>query len=343
MEYVFDATPVQRRSYARFILAGNGEGNYDLRAMAEWEPESLRPWADHVALFDDAALGQLTSRGWPDYWWATLGASDASVDDLAARIAAAPPTEPYMPTTCTPPFARVYLLIGADTDRALTHLGDLGRERQVVRWICENNGLAVPPTGSAVRRFTRTPQIIADRYEPTPGLRTDIEAADILADPRGVGCALPLSVVLEVDLSLLDSPLKGTFPFFMSFCSDCEADEEILGYRGWKRDTDKIVFDEERDERCPGYDEGTPDPLTDVGLRPSHRYDPQTRLRSRSRDAGRLGGRPSWRQYPDWPGCCGQPMFFVGQIDIGHFGGVGGTSHAFACECGTATQLTQIS
>ncbi len=338
MEYVFQATPEQRRAYARFILAGNGEANYDLRAMAEWEPESLRPWADHVTRFDDDALEQLTSQGWPDYWWAALGASDASVDDLAARIAATPPSGHYTPTTCTPAFARVHLLLGADTDRALTHLGDLGREHELVRWICENNGLAVPPTGPAIRRFTRTPQIIADRHEPTPGLRTDVRAADILADPRGLDCAMPLSVVLDVDLSLLDSPLKGTYPFIMSFCSDCEADEEILGYRGWKRD-DKIVFDEERDERCDGNDEGIPDPLTNVGLRPSDRYGPRTR----SREVGRLGGRPSWRQYPDWPGCCDQPMFFVGQIDIGSFGGVGGNSHGFGCECGAGMQVTQIS
>jgi hypothetical protein len=198
-------------------------------------------------------------------------------------------------------------------------------------------GLWVPPTGPAVRRFSRQPQIIAKKHpSPEPGLRVGPPATEILADPRGLGCALPLSVVLDVDLSLVDGPLKGMHPFILSSCTDCEADEEIRGYRGWRR-PDLVVFDEERDETCPGYDEGPPKLPEALGLRPSDRYGPSVV----SREVGKLGGRPNWRQAPYWPVCCGKPMFFVGQIDGYEFGGRGGM-FGFGCECGLGVQFTQI-
>jgi hypothetical protein len=332
------ATRHERQSYMRFILDGHG-GNRcsEFRFLAEWEPLTLTLWADHVVDFDDDALEQLMGVEWPNYWHASLGASDAAVDRLAARIAADPPTGWYGRNSYDMKYAWLHLLIGADTPHALTKLAELGREHELIDVVCHHHGLWIPPTGPAIRRYSQQPQIIARKHpEPVAGLRVGPPAEEILADPRGLGCALPLTVALDVDLTLLESLLKGSHPFIVSFCADCEADEEILGYRGWLR-TDKVVFDEERDEVCPGYDEGPRELPPALGLRPSHRY----RGRIGGEEVGKLGGRPDWRQYPDWPSCCDKPMFFVGQIDGHAFGGHGG-AYGFGCECGKGVQITQI-
>src|SRR6185295_914794 len=117
-----------RRSYARYILCGaGGERNYDLKNLADEDPEALAPWADHVAGFHDRALERLVSVDFCEYWRVTAGASDAAVDDLAARILKQPPKPLDGGAAADPAQARAGLLIGCDTERALSHLGTLGR------------------------------------------------------------------------------------------------------------------------------------------------------------------------------------------------------------------------
>lgn len=357
IEYVFNATPDQRRSYVRFILAGHGgERSNELFELVNWEPSALAPWADAVTDFDDAALVQLSEVEWPDYWHAAFGASDAAADRLAVRIAADPPPESAADGTAgRAALARVWLLAGVDTDRALERLAELGRRFATVREVCEETGLSVPPTGPAVRRFERRRQRIVQvdpsDGPPGSGLRVLPPAGDIFVDPRQ-DCALPLSVVLDVDFSLLPAfPMAARsprrHPFVGSFCQDCEADEDIRGDRGWLPVTGgphagKLRFDEDREERCPGFDrEALPERPYSLVLRPSDRYR-RFDHRVSVEEFGWLGGRPSWAQYPVWLGCCDKPMFFVGQTCLYHFGGVGAHMYGFVCECGAGNQVAQI-
>lgn len=339
VESVARATPEQRRSYVRYILAGHGgKRSWDLAELAEWEPSALAPWADAVTEFDDAALTRLSDVEWPDFWHAAAGASDAAVDRLAARIAAGGAGA-----------ARVQMLVGVDTDRALQRLGDLGRGSAEVEEICGTYGLWVPPAGPAVRRYQRGARCIMQVQPadgpPEAGLRVLPPAADVFVDPRQ-DCALPLSVVLDVDLALLPGLQGGEgrrHPFVGSFCQDCEAEEDIRGDRGWRPAADgRLEFDEERDERCPGEaPQETWEQPHSLVLRPSRRYEPYD-PRTRQKEIGRLGGRPDWAQYPVWLGCCDKPMFFVGQTYLFHFGGAGAHLFGFACECGAGNQVAQI-
>jgi hypothetical protein len=346
----YSATPEQRRSYVRFILAGHGgERSWELMELADWEPAALAPWADHVTAFDEA-LTPLFDVEWPDYWRASLGASDPAVDRLADRIAAAPPTGPH-PANWSggPAFARVHLLIGVDSERALARLAELGHQYKIIDELCHSRGVWVPPTGPAVRRYAREKRlIVTGDMAPEPGLRVLPPADGILADPRGAGCELPLSVVLDVDLALVPgAPRIGRHPFIGSFCEDCEADEDVLDYRGWRPVADgplagKLAFDEERTPVCPGNaGELSWEQPRSLALRPSDRYVPYEERGSLT-EVGQLGGWPNWAQYPNWPGCCGKPMFHVGQTNLGTFGGVGAHLFGFACECGAGTQISQL-
>ncbi|GAA1027624.1 hypothetical protein GCM10009557_09740 [Virgisporangium ochraceum] len=343
LEHVFWATPAQRRSYVRYILAGHGgERSWELRELVDWEPESLAPWADAVTTFDSVAIDHLSDVEWPDYWLAAYHASDPAVDALAARIADGPPGR-----TSPPGDKRVHLLAGVDTDHALARLADLARARPELREIAAGHGIWVPPEGPGVRRYVRPLRLILSEHpEPEPGLRVDPPAGDVLADPRGTGCARPLSIVLDVDLSLLGLAPAGTrrHPFIGSLCSQCEADEEMATFRSWTTVDGKLVLDDERDERCPGNDDSGhawTNPVR-LGLGRGNRYQPyDPDVPRQPKPVGWLGGLPEFRQHPFWPECCDKPMVYVGQANQGVLGGFSQYLYGFACECGAGAQVGQ--
>lgn len=351
LEYVFTATPQQRRSYVRYILAGHGgKRSWEIGELADWEPESLAPWADAVTIFDDAALEQLCDVAWPDYWRASRGASDTAVDALGDRIAATPPDGSAAGAWASdPPYARVHLLAGVDSAPSLTRLADLARSNSVIAEICAAHGLWVRPEGPAIRRYTRQPRlIVTGAADPEPGLRVLPPTGDILADPRGEGCAMPLSIVLDVDLALLDgTPFADAtetrrHPFTGSRCSDCDADEQMADNRTWSTVDGKLILDEERDERCPGYESENPwENPSRLGLGRSDRYVPIRPRRRRVEAVGTLGGLPDWQQSPSWPVCCDRPMVYVGQTSQGAIGGFDQYLYGFACECGNGSQIGQ--
>ncbi|MDG6101537.1 hypothetical protein Daura_39260 [Dactylosporangium aurantiacum] len=279
--------------------------------------------------FTDAAVARLVKADRVGFWRTSRHAPDELVDRLADRIAASPPAT--VRRYGTPPgldTARVELLLGADTDRALTHLTRLAHGSRVVTEMCEARGVWVPADGPARRRYVQQSRTIVTARQGDPRLATFVEPATVFADPRGLGCALPLAVPLLVGAALLPPPVRGDgHPFVMSHCAECDADEELRGRYGWRAGQ----FDEARDESCPGYPpDGEPERLR-LRLAPAgeRRWD----------DVGRLGGRPGWSQaHPRWLGCCGRPMWFVGELRTGEFGGAGGTIHGFRCECGYAAQ-----
>jgi hypothetical protein len=339
-------TPAERRSFARYLVGGNGGGyTWELRQLAEWDPAALAPWADHVLDFDDAALTGLFTVDRADHWRAGVGAGDE-----AERIDAAPPVPVHSFDRCgDPAHIRANLLVGVDSAHALGALGELGRRHRTVAGICATRGVWVPATGPAVRRYAPRPrEIVRTGAAPEPGLRAFPPPEEVFVDPRGRGCALPLAAVLTVDIALLGVAETARWPqtahhFIASFCEDCEADEEIRGDRGWRLVTrgparGRIEFAEERDELCPGFGDGTPG-----GPPPVLALDPAGRFGGASLSAvfGHLGGRPHWAQYPVWPGCCDRPMFFVGYLDLGRFGGVDAHTYGFQCECGSGAQVVQ--
>jgi hypothetical protein len=363
---VRDATPGQRRSAARWLL--NGAGGQESRlaaALATWEPDAVKPWVDYVARYDDRGIERLVAVDFLHYWCVTVGASDAAVDDLAAAIRKSPPKAAGNPgTPAKPPQARVQLLVGCDTPRALEHLGELGRKHDAIREICATCLVAIPQHGPAERRYVRRPQLIVEldladeeqaKVKPARGLRRDVPTAKVLADPRGLGCPVPLRTVLEVDLGLLDgrplaaSPLQR-LPLFTSLCEDCDADEETREYE-WKPDPKhpKLVrFTDERKQKCKGHlpedgeddDEGGERNVA-LALNPHGDFTKDPGLRAGEK-FGRLGGWPKWRQaYASVPEHCGKPMFFVAQANAAALGAYDATLFGFQCECGAGAQTVQ--
>lgn len=283
--------------------------------------------------FTDAAVARLVDTDWVGFWRTSASAPDDLVDRLADRIAASPPAEIRRYETAPDlDSARVELLLGVDTDRALTHLAWLARASETVREMCGERGVWVPADGPAERRYVPVPRTVVTARRAGPRLAAFVDPGSLFEDPRGLGCALPLTVPLLVGDALLPPAVRGGgHPFVMSFCFECDADEDLRGDYVWRRGR----FDGERDESCPGYppDDG-PRPLR-MRLAPAgeRRWD----------DVGRLGGRPEWlRACPRWPVCCERPMLFVGQLWTGEFGGVSGSLYGFRCECGCAAQLRQI-
>lgn len=283
--------------------------------------------------FTDAAVARLIDADWIGFWRTSQDAPDELVDRLAERIAASPPDG--VRRYGTPPdldSARVELLLGVDTDRALAHLTRLARGSPAVTDMCAARGVWVPADGPARRRYASQPRTIVTARKGDPRLATFVEPGTVFADPRGLGCALPLTVPLLVADALLPPVVRGGgHPFVMSCCAECDADEEVRGVYGWRAGR----FDEERDESCPGYPPDDGPERLQLRLAPpgERRWD----------DVGRLGGRPEWLQAcPQWPGCCGQPMWYVGELRTGEFGGVDGTIYGFRCECGYAAQPRQI-
>ncbi|MET7424858.1 hypothetical protein [Dactylosporangium sp. NPDC005555] len=283
--------------------------------------------------FTDAAVARLVDADRAGFWRTSANAPDELVDRLADRIAASPPAKPRryeMPPDLRS--ARVELLLGADTDRALAHLTRLAQTFESVRLMCGARGVWAPADGPAVRRYTSEARTIVTARSADRRLETFAEPGTVFEDPRGLGCALPLTVPLLVSDALLPPAVRGGgHPFVMSFCSECDADEELRGDYGWRLGR----FEEERDESCPGYPPDDEPQRLRLRLAPAgeRRWD----------DVGQFGGRPEWLQaYPQWPGCCGRPMWFVGQLRTGEFGGVGGSIYGFRCECGYAAQPRQI-
>ncbi|MFF5229087.1 hypothetical protein [Dactylosporangium sp. NPDC000521] len=283
--------------------------------------------------FTDAAVARLVGADRAGFWRTSEHAPDELVDRLADRVAESPPVDPWRRgSPADIDSARVDLLLGADTDRSLAHLGQLARSFDAVRQMCGARGVWVPADGPARRRYLPQGRTIVTARTADPRLTTFVDPGSVFEDPRGLGCALPLSVPLLVSDALLPAVVRGGgHAFVLSLCSECDADEDVrIGY-GWAFGR----FDEERVESCPGHPpDGDPEPprlrLAPAGER---RWD----------DVGRLGGRPAWSQaFPRWPVCCGRPMWFVGQLQAGEFGGVGGAICGFRCECGRATQIRQI-
>jgi hypothetical protein len=283
--------------------------------------------------FTDAAVARLIDADWVGFWRTSEGAPDDIVDRLADRIAASPPAEVRRYETPSDlDSARVELLLGVDTDRALAHLARLARASEAVNDMCGARGVWVPAEGPAERRYVPVSRTIVTARKADARLAAFVDPGTELEDPRGLGCALPLTVPLLVGDALLPPAVRGGgHPFLMSFCSECDADEDLRSDYGWR----SRRFDEDRAESCPGYPpDDEPQPLR-LRLAPANerRWD----------DVGRLGGRPEWLQaYPQWPTCCERPMWFVGQLRTGEFGGVSGSIYGFRCECGYAAQPRQI-
>jgi hypothetical protein len=350
LEYFHRATPEQRRSYVRFILAGHGgERSQRLDELADWDPAAVAPWADHAADFDDAAIDQLGHVEPVGYWRACAGASEAAVDRLAARIASAPPAQmpsAYVMYQDDPAQARVELLAGADTDHSLLRLAELARTHESVRATAELHGVRVPDTGPGVRRYVPRPvDLTYTEREPDHRLLSFPPAGGVLADPRGSTCALPLVVPLDLDLSVLPGdPLAGArtsrHRFLAGICDDCN--ESWWEPYTWRSAADgTMTLDLQREQKCAGS-EGTtpPDPATALVVDRLGRYHPD---HDRRLGRGRLGGRPHWMQtWQDWPACCGRPMFYVGQLSLADYGGSGVHMYGFHCECGTGTQIPQV-
>lgn len=319
--------------------------------------------------FTDAAVARLVRADRAGFWRTSQHAPDDLVDRLADRIAASPPREvrryelphdvrrhgvlrevqryevpgevrryevPGEARRSEAPAdldsARVELLLGADTDRALAHLARLGRRSEVVRAMCAARGVWVPAGGPAVRRYASEARTIVTARTGDPRLATGIDAGTVFEDPRGLGCALPLAVPLLVGDTLLPSAVRGGgHPFVMSFCGECDGDEDLREEYRWRLGR----FGEARDEVCPGYAPDDERARLRLRLAPAgeRRWD----------DVGQLGGRPEWlRASPQWPVCCGRPMWFVGQLQTVEFGGVGGSIYGFRCECGAAAQPRQM-
>ncbi|GAA1527703.1 hypothetical protein GCM10009827_050970 [Dactylosporangium maewongense] len=283
--------------------------------------------------FTDAAVARLVAADRAGFWRTSEHAPDELVDRLADRVAGSPPVEPWRHRPRADlDAARVELLLGADTDRSLARLGQLARSSGAVRQMCGARGVWVPADGPARRRYLPQARTIVTARTADPRLEAFVDPGAVFGDPRGLGCALPLSVPLLVSDALLPAAVRGGgHAFVMSLCSECDADEDVRAGYGWASG----MFDEERVESCPGYPpDGSPEPprlrLAPAGER---RWD----------DVGRLGGRPAWSQAsPQWPDCCGRPMWFVGQLQTGEFGGVGGAIFGFRCECGHAAQSRQL-
>ena len=92
--------------------------------------------------FDDAAIAELTKIAWEGFWRAASGASDDALDALADRVAHAPPETPRrLNMRASVDQARVDLLLGVDTDRSLTRLGDLGRIHDSIGRMCLQRGV----------------------------------------------------------------------------------------------------------------------------------------------------------------------------------------------------------
>jgi hypothetical protein len=283
--------------------------------------------------FTDAAVARLIDADWVGFWRTSESAPDDIVDRLAARIAASPPAEVRRyDAPADLDSARVELLLGVDTDRALGHLTRLAQASEAVNDMCGARGVLVPADGPAERRYASQSRTIVPARKADPRLAAFVDPGTVFEDPRGLGCALPLTVPLLVGDALLPAAVRGGgHPFVMSFCAECDADEDLRSDYGWRLGR----FDEQRAESCPGHPpDDEPEPLR-LRLAPAgeRRWD----------DVGRLGGRPEWLQaHPQWPGCCGRPMWFVGQVRTGEFGGVDGSIYGFRCECGHAAQPRQI-
>ena len=283
--------------------------------------------------FTDAAVARLIDADWVDFWQTAEGAPDDIVDRLADRIAAAPPAEiRRYETPADLDSARVELLLGVDTDRALAHLARLARASAAVNAMCGERGVWVPADGPAERRYLPVSRTIVTARKADPRLASFVDPATVFEDPRGLSCALPLTVPLLVGDALLPRAVRGGgHPFVMSFCSECDADEDLRGDYCWRLGR----FDEERTESCSGSPPDKDPPPLRLRIAPAgeRRWD----------DVARLGGRPEWLQAsPQWPACCGRPMWFVGQVRTGEFGGVDGLIYGFRCECGSAAQPRQI-
>ncbi len=335
--------PAKRRSYMRYVLCGNGgQRFYHLAEVAHQDPAALAPWADHVARFDDKAIARLAETDWTGFWRACTGASDAAIDDLAARVAKAPPAEARRHEMMADVRqARVELLIGADTERALARLGELGRKHEAIRDMCYLRGVVVPmrsKSAPAVRRYAMPQQLIAKGARvSSPKLRALGPPGRVLVDPRGRRCAHPVTVMLDVDLALLPGrPLARAKTrrgyLFTSLCDACE--EHTTDYT-WKPAGNKVAFEDGHKDSCHSAKPDRPEKGVKLHLIP--------RSNKRLFDViGALGGWPCWVQaFPSWPSCHGKPMFYVGHVYVFELGAVGNHAYSFVCECGRGAQTNQ--
>jgi hypothetical protein len=312
-------------------------------------------------MFDDEWLNMLMDVDFVDYWRASVGASDAAVDTLAERIRQQPPDEDSnWGGMQSPRIARVELLLGCDTERALVHLGELGRENKHIRRLCFDRCVYVPESGPAIRRYVSQPQMITKpRRSKEPGdprLEIFPPIESVLDDPRGMNCAASLTSLLTINLSILpgdplaDSPLRHHH-FLTSFCEECDEGgwDQTYEWTNLPSSDRKVQLVGERTDGCEGFStiEDLADEIQNMQtagwrldplgkLNPEYGYDLQ--------DAGVIGGRPHWVQaHPGVPACCGRPMFFVGKIWAYDFGGTGAHLYGFHCElCGSGQQIAQI-
>ncbi|MCC6997840.1 MAG: hypothetical protein IT370_24710 [Deltaproteobacteria bacterium] len=336
--------PAKRRSYMRYVLCGNGgERFHHMREVADQDPAALAPWADHVARFGDKAIARLLETDWTGFWRACTGASDAAIDDLAARIARSPPREPRRHEMMADvKQARVELLIGSDSDHALMRLGELSRKHKAIREMCRLRGVVIPKgaRSAGIRRYAMPQQLIASKARvANPKLRALVSPGKILVDPRGLRCRHQVFVALDADLALLPGkPLaRAKARRAYLFSSMCDACEEHTTDYSWKPKGKKIAFDDEHRDECDS--EVAPDP---PGKAVRLRLVQRQQLKSQFDVIGALGGWPYWIQaFPSWPQCHGRPMFYVGHVYVFELGGVGNHSYSFVCECGAGVQTNQ--
>jgi hypothetical protein len=334
----------------RIALAGHllSERARDRRfvPLVRTAPESFHPHLERVL-------------GWPREWkemlreldwrrWAEIarGAPEAIVDALADAIGDEPGRS-----------IELELLVAADTPRALERLADLARAHRDIYAVCtEDRCLEIPAVGPAVRRFDPDERVLhaAEPEEPARAgaleLRTRLAPASWLEEPRGVGCLLAPTHLVEVPLALTrcDSGARvASFHFALSDCVHEGCEEWNACYLARRSDRKPGVLALTSDWRdgmpfldpsacCPGRPRASsPAMRVELGA-----FDPELG----ERPLGRIGGRPHWTQSPEHPRCaaCARPTFFVGQIDSAVVGVRFFDLCGFVCErCGITMQVRQ--
>ena len=350
-----ELTAGQRKSLARYLLNAQLEDDA-FGKLLRLDATAFQPYADQVLKWNAEQLRRLRRMDSRNFRLVARGASDAAVDALAATLRKKLPAFNH---------DRALLLIGADTPRALEHLGELARASAELAALCADHHLEIPAAGPAIRRCS--PQALdINAYEVeagaclhTPGLAFPLPAADFLPENRGWMCHAPVAHLLSARLDLLPgkplaaSPLKVQHWFLSTGeeCCDESAVGHALAYRvlpGAEQQVELIANlsypDQKREGECEYEGESEPvESAYRLALEPYHGEElewPNERL-------GQLGGYPEWWQNPEVPTCpqCGRLMFYVGQVKADALRGdvMDAALYAFHCEdCGIGAQIVQI-
>ncbi len=350
-----ELTAGQRKSLARYLLNEQLEDDA-FGKLLRLDAKAFQPYAAQVLKWNIEKLRRLHRMDFRNFRLVARGASDAAVDALAAML------RKKLPAINKD---RALLLIGADTPRALEHLGELARASAELAALCADHHLEIPAAGPAIRRCS--PQALdINAYEVeegacshTPGLAFPLPAAEFLPENRGWTCHAPVAHLLTARLDLLPgkplaaSPLKAQHWFLAGGeeCCDESAVGHALAYRalpGAEQQVELIANlsypDQAREGECE-Y-EGEPGPVASayrLALEPYRGEElewPNERL-------GQLGGYPEWWQNPEVPTCpqCGRLMFYVGQVKAATIRNdvIDAALYAFHCEdCGIGAQIVQI-